>query len=155
MSMHSSRATGYGVPGLRRLRLPALLLAVGVAGCAGPMAPARVPPTPVAPVTAFDGTYRGKINLSRTANGTEVTSWCQSPGQPAITVADGQFTYAVPHPNVPGNPKPTFLATMKDDGSFFGQANNGTISGQVSGSHMQGQIDGEGCVYTFAADKQG
>jgi hypothetical protein len=36
-------------------------------------------------------------------------------------VADGQFSYAVPHPNIPGNPTPAFPATFAADGRFSGQ----------------------------------
>ena len=63
------------------------------------------------------------------------------------------FSYTVPHPNVPGNPTPTFQATMARDGSFSGVATDGTISGQVQESHMEGTINGEGCIYGFAGDR--
>jgi hypothetical protein len=66
-----------------------------------------------------------------------------------ITVAKGQFTYTVPHPNLPGTPAPVFQATFAQDGSFFGQVINGTMSGHVTGSHITGSIDGQGCLYAF------
>jgi hypothetical protein len=80
-------------------------------------------------------------------------SWCETPGQPTVTVANGQFTYAVPHPNVPGNPTPTYPATMAQNGSFAGQITGGTISGRIDGTHIEGSIDGTGCLYAFAGDR--
>jgi hypothetical protein len=29
-------------------------------------------------------------------------SWCQTPGQPIITVTNGQFIYVMPHPDLLG-----------------------------------------------------
>ena len=134
-----------------RSACPMVLLLL-VAGCAGSMGTIR--PNPVAPpVTAFDGSYRNTLRLTSTAGGAEGTDWCQSPGQPVITVAKGQFTYAVPHPNVPGTPLPTFEAVMADDGTFAGQATVGVMSGWIKGSHIEGKIDGSGCVYGFSGDK--
>ena len=80
------------------------------------------------------------------------TNWCQTPGQPIVTISNGQFSYTVPHPNVPGDPSPTFQASMAQDGTFIGQGNGGTISGHVNGTHMDGSIDGSGCVYDFSGD---
>ena len=68
-------------------------------------------------------------------------------------MADGQFTYAVSHPNIPGNPTPAFPATFAADGKFSGQIIAGTISGQVQGSHMEGRIDGSACLYTFTGER--
>ena len=113
------------------------------------------PPPGPAPITTFDGSYRATIRLgnsSAIASGT-AQSWCQTPGQPLITVANGQLTYTVPHPNLPGTPAPVFSATFAEDGSFFGQVINGTMSGRVTGSHITGKIDGQGCIYTFNGDR--
>jgi hypothetical protein len=44
-------------------------------------------------------------------------------------VANGQFSYATPHPNVPDNPTPSYPATFAPDGAFFGQI--------IGGTHLQ------------------
>ena len=123
-----------------------------IAGCAGPMGTIHTDtdtvPTPV--VTAFDGTYRSTIRVTK---GVGQTLWCDTPGQPVITVANGQFDYAVPHPNVPSNYMPSYPATFAPDGTFFGQLVGGTISGQVRDTHMEGSIDGSACVYAFTGER--
>ena len=80
-------------------------------------------------------------------------TWCESPGQPIITVANGQFSYAVPHPNIPGNATPVFQATMAQDGSFSGRVNDGFLSGHVHGTHLEGNIDGVSCRYAITGEK--
>ena len=85
---------------------PAVLMLI-LGGCAGPMGPIRIDPTPPPPpVTSFDGAYRDTIRSVRSFGADQATSWCESPGQPLITIQNGQFSYAVPHPNVPGNATP-------------------------------------------------
>jgi hypothetical protein len=105
------------MPLIRLCSMVAMLL---IAGCAGPMGTIHTDtdtvPTPV--VTAFDGTYRSTIRVTK---GVGQTSWCDTPGQPVITVANGQFNYTMSHPNVPGNPTPSYPATFAPDGTFFGQ----------------------------------
>ena len=145
-------------------RLSPAILILTIAGCAGPMGTMRPGPSVPAgaaaaadvvalPVTSFDGTYRTTIRLAGSAEPGQIASWCESPGQPVVTVADGQFTYAVQHPNVPGNPTPVFQATMARNGSFSGQVTSGTMSGRVDGMHMEGSIDGVGCLYAFTGDR--
>ena len=34
-------------------------------------------------------------------------------------MSNGQFTYSVPHPSVPGEPTPVYLVNMAQDGSFY------------------------------------
>jgi hypothetical protein len=131
------------------VRLCTMVLVLVTAGCAGSMGTIH-PDTAAAPVTAFDGSYQTTIRVTSTASETQGNNWCQTPGQPTVTVANGGFSYTVPHPNVPGNPSPTFLATMAKDGTFIGESNDGTILGQVSGTHMQGSIEGSACSYDFA-----
>jgi hypothetical protein len=70
-----------------------------------------------------------------------------------ITVANGQFNYAVPHPNVSGTPTPVFPASIAPDGSFSGQIIVGSISGRVSGTSIEGRIDGSACIYTFSGSR--
>jgi hypothetical protein len=143
----------------------AVLLLPVVAGCAGPMGTLRPGPSvPVSQaasevepllVTSFDGSYRTTIRPTGIGAGgnLQTTNWCDTPGQPIVTVTNGQLTYAVPHPNVPGNPTPVFEATMSTDGSFTGQVNSGSMSGHVVGSHMEGKMDGSGCLYAFTGDR--
>jgi hypothetical protein len=129
-----------------------LMLILG--GCAGPMGPLRVDATiPPPPVTSFDGTYRDTIRPVRSFGADQAAAWCESPGQPIVTVQNGQFTYAVPHPNVPGNATPNFPATIAADGSFTGQIIAGTINGQVQGNQIRGRIDGSACIYEFTGNR--
>jgi hypothetical protein len=129
-----------------------MILLLMLAGCAGSMGTMHAN-TATAPATSFDGTYQSTIRITSSADEAKGTSWCVTPGQPLITVANGQFSYTVPHPNAPGNPAPTFQAVIARDGSFAGQANDGTISGRVSGTHMEGSINGAACIYAFTGDR--
>jgi hypothetical protein len=135
-----------------KVRLYPLVVLLMTAGCAGPLGTIHSA-TPTSSVTSFDGSYRSTIRVTGTAAEANGTNLCDSPGQPVITVANGQFTYAVPHPNTPGNMTTSFPATMAQDGSFSGQVTDGTIAGQVRGTHMEGHINGQGCVYAFAGDR--
>lgn len=132
-------------------RLP-LVLALLTAGCAGSMGTIH-PDTSTAPSTAFDGSYRTTIAITSAGEETKGTNWCATPGQPIVTVKGGLFVFAVPHPNVPGNPTPTFDATFTPDGAFIGQGEDGTILGHVTGTHIEGTIDGEACGYSFAGER--
>ena len=124
-----------------------------IAGCAGPMGTIHSNPPPAPPPTAFDGSYHDTIRVTGSFGTAQGTSWCDSPGQPVITVAKGQFTYAVPHPNIGGTPTPVFEASMAPDGSFYGQVITGSIAGHVSGSHIEGRIDGSACIYSFSGSR--
>jgi hypothetical protein len=124
-----------------------------ISGCAGQTPVPQSNPGPPPPVTSLDGSYRSTIRVTGMSGQAKGTNWCDTPGQPVITVSNGQFNYAVPHPNVPGNPTPVFAATIAPDGSFSGTANNGTISGKASGTHIDGSIDGEGCAYAITGDR--
>jgi hypothetical protein len=104
-------------------------------------------------VTEFDGSYRSTIRNTGSFGAASTTTWCDTPGQPIITVGGGQFTYAVPHPGVPGNATPVFPATIAADGSFVGQIIAGTISGHIQGAHLEGRIDGSACSYAFTGDR--
>ncbi len=135
-----------------QVRRCAMVVLLTIAGCAGPMGTMHSD-TPTARVTAFDGTYSNTIRVTGVAEGAQGTNWCDTPGQPVITVSDGEFSYAVPHPNAPGNMTGSFPAALAQDGSFSGQVTSGTISGHVSGSHIEGTINGQGCLYAFAGDR--
>ena len=132
-------------------RLP-LVLALMTTGCAGSMGTMH-PDTSTAPSTAFDGSYQTTITLTSAGEETKGTTWCDTPGQPIITVKGGIFVYAVPHPNAPGNPTPAFNATLTADGAFIGQGEQGTILGHVTGAHIEGTIDGSACGYSFAGNR--
>ena len=110
--------------------------------------------TPQPAVTSFDGTYRNAIHLvSSFGASKDYTSWCTSPGQPVITIAGGQFSYTVPHPNVPDEPAPVFPATIAEDGSFYGQLVVGSITGRVDSDRIEGRIDGSACLYSFSGSR--
>jgi hypothetical protein len=139
---------------MRQLSPFAVALAIAVAGCA---APAGKPTTAIAtaPVanTRFDGTYQTAIKITGMASSVKGTSWCDTPGQPVVTISSGQFTYAAPHPNVPGNPTIPIPATVAADGSFAGQVTAGMISGQINGSTISGVINGAECIYAISGQK--
>ena len=126
------------------------MLAPLIAGCAGSMGTMHTDSVTVAPVTSFDGSYRNTLRMAGSFGSSQVAAWCQSPGQPVITIEAGSFTYAVPHPNVPGNATPVFRATMAEDGTFSGQIVAGVMTGRIDGTRIIGQIDGSACVYDFA-----
>ena len=96
--------------------LYSMIVMLTVAGCAGPLGTIHSNTVATPPVTSFDGAYQSTIRVTSSAETTKGTSWCDSPGQPVVTVASGRFSYAVPHPNVPGNPAPSYPATFAQDG---------------------------------------
>jgi hypothetical protein len=149
MNVHSSRVREYKIADRFQIRLSPVALMLIIVGCTGPteVHQSNMPPPPI---TSFDGSYRTTIRVTGVVGEAQGTNWCETPGQPVITVTSGQFSYAIPHPNVPGNPTPTFQASLAQDGSFAGQANNGTIAGQVRGPHIEGTVNGEGCLYAFS-----
>ena len=132
-----------------RLGMTVLLLMIG--GCAGSLGTIHSNPPPP-PVTTFDGSYRSTIHAIRPFAG-QMNTWCDSPGQPIITVENGQFTYAVPHPNLPSGLARAYSATFAQDGSFNGDAVIGSFSGRVDGTHIEGKIDGSACAYAFTGDR--
>jgi hypothetical protein len=134
------------------LACPMVLMTLTI-GCAGPMGPISSGPPPPPPVSTFDGSYRTTIRLIDSFGVAQSTPWCDSPGQPVITVENGQFSYTVPHPNIPGNAAPAYPATMAVDGTFSGQIIAGMLYGRVQGNHIEGKIDGSACVYAFSGDR--
>jgi len=116
------------------------------------MSSGAAPPTTTT-VTAFDGSYLTTIRSTGSTTAAQGTSWCVSPGQPTITVTNGQFSYAVPHPNVPGDATPVYQAVFAEDGTFVGQLTAGRISGLVKDNHIEGRIDGSACLYAFSGDR--
>jgi hypothetical protein len=73
-------------------RLYPTILLLMIAGCAGPMVPARSGAPASTSVTAFDGSYRTTIRVTGTSAAAQGTNWCDTQGQPVVTVANGQFT---------------------------------------------------------------
>jgi hypothetical protein len=144
-------ATRYRIAHMSRSRLCTMVVLLVIGGCAGPMGTIHSNP-PLPPVTSFDGSYRSTIKTTHPFVG-QVNTWCDTPGQPIITVRDGQFAYTLPHPNVSVNLDLTFAATIAQDGSFYGENVTGSISGRVDGTHMEGKIDGSGCVYAFTGNR--
>lgn len=131
------------------LLLPLALLG----GCAGPMGPIRPNPPPAPPVLSFDGSYQTVISLNTSFGAAQSTPWCNTPGQPIVTIKNGQFTYAVPHPNYPDQLVVPFSAEVAQDGSFQGQAIEGSIAGRIEGGHIVGRLDGSACIYTFTGNR--
>ena len=144
-------ATRYRIADMFQIRLCTMVLLMMIGGCAGSLGTIHSNPLPP-PVTSFDGSYRSTIQTTHPFGGL-MNTWCDSPGQPVITVENGQFTYTVPHPNVTTSITASFSATIAPDGSFYGEIITGTISGRIDGTHMEGRIDGSACVYTFTGDR--
>jgi hypothetical protein len=138
---------------MMRTKACAITLLLMMAGCAGPMGPLRPGAPPAAAVTAYDGSYRTTIRPGNFTPAAQGYSWCQTSPQIIATVSGGDLAYAVPHPNVPGNPTPAFQAVFAPDGSFSGQITDGTITGRVTGTHMEGRIDGAACSYAFSGER--
>ena|SRR5579883_2120320 len=134
-----------------RLFPVALLLLAG--GCAGPLGPVISPPPSPPPVTAYDGSYRNTLQVQGSFGSTYISAWCLTPGQPVITVHNGEVVYAVPHPGIIGNPTAVYSAVVAADGSFYGALIPGIMSGQVQGNRILGKIDGAACLYTFSGNK--
>ena len=151
-----SRVETIAVDGVfaRRFRPCAVaLMLLSFGGCAGPIGTIRSAPPPPAPVTSFDGTYRTAIRPTSSFGLAQNTEWCDTPGQPVVTIANGRFTYMVPHPEITGSPAPIFVANMAADGSFYGESGAGLIAGQIQGMHIQGQLNGAACIYSFSGQR--
>jgi hypothetical protein len=74
----------------------------------------------------------------------------------AHRVRNNGFNYAMPHPNVMGNPTPVYPAYIYPDGSIRSVPGSvaGVVTGQVTGNRMEGVISGLGCEYAFTAYRQ-
>ncbi len=165
MRMVSAIITYAHRPRLRRcleLRPYLVALTLIVGGCAG--SSGTIPPGPsmpsgmitkaaTTPVTSFDGSYQTKIRAITSFGGGKDVAWCETSGQPIVTVENGQFTYTVPHSKVPMVTRSVFPATIAADGSFRGEIVAGTMSGRITGAHMEGRIDGSMCVYAFSGNR--
>lgn len=131
-------------------RVISAVLLMGVGACAGPMGTLHSDQIVTPPVTAFDGSYRNTIRVAGAFGQAQTTAWCDTPGQPVVTVANGRLNYSVPHPNVPGEPVTVFTATLAKDGSFSGDQILGMMTGEVQGNRIIGRIDGSACLYEFS-----
>ncbi len=130
----------------------ACLLIASLGGCQAPPSPSTsLPPSSV---SAFDGAYRATVSVTQVGAGAD-PRWCQTQAPGSINVAANQFSLALPHPNVPGNPTPTFAVAVAPDGSFQTQSVDGTASfaGRISGAHLQGLVNMTGCQYAVSADR--
>jgi hypothetical protein len=130
----------------------ACLLIVSLAGCQrGPAPSATLTPLLT---TVFDGTYRATVSVTKVGSGAD-PNWCQTQAPSSINVVADQFSLALPHPNVPGNPTPTFAVAIAPDGSFQTQSVDGTASfaGRVSGARLQGSVNMAGCQYAVSAER--
>lgn len=131
----------------------ACLMTVSLAACqqAGPPPSATLPPLFT---TVFDGTYRVAVSVAKVGAGVDAT-WCQTQAPTSLKITGDQFRLALPHPNVPGNPTPTFAVAIAPDGSFQAPSIDGTASfaGKVSGGHLQGVANMTGCEYAVSADR--
>ena len=153
LSNADAGATGYRIADMPQSRLCTIVLLLMIGGCAGPMGTIHSNPLPP-PVTSFDGSYRATIRPARLSSSPQLNTWCETPGQPIITVENGQFTYTVPHPNITNTSLTTaFPAPVAPDGSFYGEIITGSISGRVNGTHLEGKIDGSACIYAFTGDR--
>jgi hypothetical protein len=108
---------------------------------------------------AFDGTYRGTIQLTASAAIGANRSWCDTPADMTLVVQNGAFAYTLAHPNVPQSQglsrSLTFIANVEPDGSFESTTPNGQaqMTGRIAGQRVTGRISGTGCGYEFAAQK--
>ena len=143
-------ATRSKITHMSQSRLCTMVVLLMMGGCAGSMGTIHSNPPPP-PVTSFDGSYRSTIHTHPFIG--QMNTWCATPGQPIITVENGQFTYAVPHPNLPSDLSRAYSATFAQDGSFIGEDAIGTLSGRVDGTHIEGKIDGSGCDYALTGDR--
>jgi len=131
----------------------ACLLIASLAGCQQPGPPPSAK-LPALVTTVYDGTYRPTVSVTKVGTGADRT-WCQTQPPQALRVSGDRFNFAVPHPNVPGNPTPTFEVAIAPDGSFQTQSVDGTasFSGHISGGHLQAIVNMTGCEYAVSADR--
>jgi hypothetical protein len=139
---------------LMRIGLSAVacLLIASLAGCQ----PAPAPSTslPALPASAFDGTYRTTVSVTAVGPGAD-PRWCQTQAPASLDVVANRFSLSLPHPNVPGNPTPTFAVAVAPDGSFQAPSVDGTASfvGQISGARLRGTVNMAGCQYAVSGDR--
>jgi hypothetical protein len=142
--------------GLARLGSIVIISAIG--GCVT-SGPPPVSATPPASPVAFDGNYRGSIQLTSSGLSGSQSNWCDTPPAISLSLQQGAFNYILVHPNVPQDSNyslsPTFAVAVAPDGSFTATSQNGEaqMTGQITGSHLTGRIAGTACGYAFAADK--
>jgi hypothetical protein len=142
--------------------LVGLLIGLGVAGgCSAPVPMPHATPVVSAPVTAFDGRYRGVLQVTGAATGLDPRS-CAPDSRLDFEVRNGRFGLTVTHPSVaaatPGLREVTTVAydvTVAADGAVTGIADstNTNLVGRVSGTRMTGQIYGLLCYYAFSAER--
>ena len=107
------------------------------------------------PIPSFDGLYSGSIRI-RNGSSSPPSDWCATTPTVRIEVRNNGFDYAMPHPNLIGNPTPVYSAYIYPDGSIRSIPGivAGIVMGQVTGNRMEGVISGLGCEYAFTAYRQ-
>ncbi len=135
----------------------AYLLIASLAGCGRPPPPSTTVRAAPPSHSAFDGVYRATVTVTKVGSAAAgYPSWCETQAHASLNVATNRFGFALPHPNMPGNPTVNFAVAIAPDGSFHTQSVDGTttFTGQVNGAHLQGFINGVGCQYAVSADRQ-
>ena len=129
-----------------------IIAVVALAGCASGPRTQSGGAVAAAPVVSWDCTYRGTVQVTGLGSGMQ-RQWCETDPAMMVQVSGNAFTYAMPHPNAPGNPTPLYPATIASDGTFRSQIGSGIMSGRVIAGHMSGTIDGSACVHAFSMDR--
>jgi hypothetical protein len=134
---------------VRRTGFLALATGLALGGCASQ----PPPPPPPGPVVAYDGTYRGTVQVTGMGAGGN-RDWCATNPHVVLQVRNGEFSYTQTHPNAPDQSTNTYTISIAADGVLSGQSDTATaMFGTVSGSHMAATIEGLTCVYSLAADR--
>ncbi len=131
----------------------AIVLCSLLSGCVGAPSYLTAPAGPARPGVSFDGRYQGSIRITNTSASVP-RDWCDTDGRLKLQVSNNNFTYTMPHPNVPGNPTFQYTGSIYPDGTIQGQSGDlGVITGRATGSHLEGVISGSDCEYAFTADR--
>ena len=129
-----------------------LVICVSCSGCVGEPAYLTAP-TKAQPQISFDGTYRASLQVT-SASSSLPREWCETDRRPVFQIRDNNFSFSMPHPNIPGNYSLEYTVSIYSDGIMQGTSGDlGVLAGRVTGTHMQGVISGSGCEYSFSADR--
>ena len=132
--------------------LTAVVAVIAIAGCSPPPQSVSSGSTAPPPAVSWDGAYSGTVQITGLGSGIQ-RQWCETDPQMAVQVSGNKFSYAMPHPNTPGNPTMVYSSSIAPDGSFRSDIGTGVMSGRVTGTQMTGLIDGSSCVYSFTMDR--
>jgi hypothetical protein len=109
-----------------------VLLGTALVGCAAPP-PAPVPAGYVAPVSAFDGNYQGRVRLIAGR-----PPLCPRPHTGVLEVGDRALTFAYA-------PDVIFTTPVAPDGSLHQQIGAAVLDGRIAGEHLSVTITSPGC----------